>query len=523
MDDRNQSTSKRGTPSLASQFEAPSFTGDTIGHGEPPLAQRVVQGGVSVALASYGAIVFGFIANLFLTRLLAPEDFGIFSLATFFFALLNLRPKLGIDAAFAQRVTTDGAMVGTHLATGTATAVASLMLTLLAVPILTGLGQAPTVVWITLALATVGISDAIMTTASILLDKNLLFGRSSIVIILAFPLAYLPAFYLATHGGGAWSLVAQNATYSLLLLIGMWIACRRYLSSLWQSRWSFNRLLLQEFLRFGLAVGATTIGGTILFQYDNFLVGTFVSVATLGFYDRAYRIAQWPHLLISSVLARTAFYAYAQLKDDAARLAKTVSMSIWLVTRLALPLALAVFLAAPDLIVLLFGERWLPSAFYLRLLIVFSVLRPLLDDGGVLFVATAKPQRQTAVIFLQAMTLIAAGTPFTLAWGVVGTAVGVGIAFAVGLIATYYFVRRTVTFSLWGAFAAPAVALVATLGSYYISTQLWDWNSLLLIARVALKFAFGGIVYLGVVTALEPRATMERSRYVWKLLTAKAL
>lgn len=51
-----------------------------------PLAFRVVRGGLFVAASSYFNILFGFLANLVLTRLLAPEAFGVFLLA-------NPRPK----------------------------------------------------------------------------------------------------------------------------------------------------------------------------------------------------------------------------------------------------------------------------------------------------------------------------------------------------------------------------------------------------------------------------------------------
>jgi hypothetical protein len=59
-----------------------------------PLAYRAVRGGLWVAVSSYFNVGFGFLANLALTRILAPEDFGIFALAGFtavaFFAIIML-------------------------------------------------------------------------------------------------------------------------------------------------------------------------------------------------------------------------------------------------------------------------------------------------------------------------------------------------------------------------------------------------------------------------------------------------
>ena len=485
-----------------------------------PLAFRVVRGGLFVAASSYFNILFGFLANLVLTRLLAPEAFGTFALAMFFFSLLNLRPKIGVGQAFAQRPQTTGELIGTHLALDVAAGLASFVLALIAAPILLAFGYARPVVWVTLALAAVGISDSVMGTAWVLLDKELLFGRVSLVTTLAFPLSYVPAFALAVRGGGYWSLVAQNATYALLLLVGLWWACRRYLPQVWQMRWRFDKVIAREFLRFGAMVGLATIARIFVVQFDNFLVGSLVSVETLGFYDRAYRIAQWPALLVGSVLTRTAFYAYTKLQNDAARLTKTFTMTSWLVTTLALPLALAIFASAPDLVRLLYGDRWLPSALFLRFLVVYSLLRPLLDNAGSLFVAVGQPQRRTVVRAVQAVALIAVATPLTLAYGAVGTCVGVGIAFVVGLVLTYRYVRQTVALSLKDAFAAPALAAALSMAAYLLLASSVDLNVLPLAVRVVVKATFAVAGFFAVMLAAQPKRLIERSSYVWRLLRA---
>ena len=485
---------------------------------ELPLATQVVRGGMAVALTAYGLTLFGFVSNLILTRLLNPTDFGIFALGLFFFSLLNLRPKLGVDQAFAQRPTTTPESAGTYAVLSVAAGAVSLGLAFLAFPILLAFGYAPPVVWVMLALAAVGVSDSVMGIAWLQMDKALLFGRVSIVTAVAFPLSYLPGFYLALHNGGYWSLVAQNVTYALLLLVGLWWSFRRSLPQIIHVRWKFSRLVAREFLRFGSMVGLATIAATVVYQFDNFLVGTIVSTAALGFYDRAYRIAQWPTLLVTSVLTRTAFYAYSQLQDDLARLTKTVTMSLWLITTLALPVALGIFVAADDLVFLLFGEKWLPSALFVRFLVTYSILRPLLEDANQLFIAVGHPRRTTTVTLGQAAALVLAATPLTFAYGAPGTAVGVGVAFVVGLILTYYFVRRTVPgMSLSQAFAVPAIATAVALLAYFVFAAVVDLNLAPLALRVVFKAGFAALIFFGVTVVLRPRLTFERAGYVWRL------
>jgi lipopolysaccharide exporter len=485
-----------------------------------PLAYRAGRGGLWVALSSYFNVGFGFLANLVLTRILAPEDFGVFALGGFFFSLLNLRPKIGIGYAFAQRKETTGELVGTHLALDATAGLVTFLLAGVAVPVLRLLGYSWDVAWVMLALAAVGVSDSIMGTAWVLLDKELHFGRTSLVSSLVFPFSYAPAFWLALHGGSYWSLVAQNATYALLLLAGMWWAARQRLPHVWRLQWRFDRQVALGLIRFGGMVGLATLAGMLVTQFDNFLVGTFVSVATLGFYDRAYRIAQWPSLLVSSVVTRAAFYTYARLQDDPVRLEKTVTMTFWVIVILTLPLALAIFASAPDLVRLLYGDRWLPSTLFLRFLVVYSLLRPLLDNAGSLFIAVGQPQRTTVVVAIQAVALMIIATPLTLAYGAVGTCVGVGIAFVVGLVLSYRYVRQTVALSLRDAFAVPAVAAVLAMAAYLLLVRGVDLNVLPLAVRVVVKAGFAAVAFFVVMLALQPRRLLERSSYVWRLLRA---
>lgn len=486
---------------------------------ETPLAYRIVRGGAAVAVTSYFLFLFGFLANLILTRQLAPADFGIFVFGTFFFSLLNLRPKSGIDHAFAQHPLTNAETSGTFAVLSIATGVLSLLLTLGAVPILLALGHSESVIIVTLTLAGIGLLDSVQGIAWVQLDKALLFTRVSLVTAIAFPISYLPAFYLAFNNGGYWALLAQNALYAVLLLLGLWFTARRALPAVWKLRWTFSQVLAKRFLRFGILVGLATIFSIIAYQFDNFLVGRFVGLETLGYYDRAFRIAQWSSILVGSVLTRTAFYAYSRLQNDPVRLTRTAQMSLWIVTTVAVPIALAVFVSADNLVLFLFGEKWLPSALLLKFLVAYSILRPLLDDAGSLFIAVGHPRRTTLVVIFQATALVLAATPLTLRFGAVGTAIGVGAAFVVGLVVTYYFMRRTLPeLRLREAFVIPLVASVATLVISMLAANRLDALALPLSLSLAVELALTMAVYTGLTFVLRPQLTVERGRYVWGLL-----
>jgi len=370
-----------------------------------------------------------------------------------------------------------------------------------------------------MALAGAMLIEAAGTTARAGLEKELVFGRSTTVITGSLALSYLGAIGLALKGYTYWALVGQVTLNAALSSLGFWWAYRR-VGQRPSIRISFDPELARWMLRFGgtLAIGA--VATLLLLQFDNFLVGTFVSAATLGYYAQAYKVAQWPTGLVTHIIARVSLPTYAKLQADPLRLSKAFELSLWLILLAALPLALAIFATAPDFLRLLYGDKWLPSAPLLRFLIGYSVLRPLLDDTGALFTAIGQPKRITVVLIAQALTLVLAATPLTLAYGAVGTAIGVGIAFVVGIGLTYFFVSRTLPIKLARLFFPAALAAVISLVIYFSLTRLVNLNLLPLLIRVPLKGGSIAGIFLGTIWLIERNTFQEHLSYLRRLLVA---
>jgi PST family polysaccharide transporter len=366
------------------------------------------------------------------------------------------------------------------------------------------------------------IIEAAGTTARVGLEKELTFASSTTVITGALFVSYAVAVGLAFQGFTYWALSAQVAVNALCGSIGFWWAYHR-LPQRPPLRWAFDRALAVWMLRFGLVMSFGAIATTVLLQFDNFLVGTFVGAATLGLYAQAYKVAQWPTGLVTHVVARVSLATYAKLQNDPPRLAKSFEMSLWLILTLATPLALALFVAAPDFLILLYGEKWLPAATLLRFLVGYSILRPLLDDTGALFVAIGQPKRITMVLVIQAITLILVATPLTLVWGATGTALAVGVTFLIGIGVVYSHVSRTISIDLLRLFTPIALAVGLSLLIYYVFALIVNLNGLPLLARVLVKGGFVVSVFAGLYVLFERHSFFARLGYIGRLLKSETL
>ena len=469
-----------------------------------------------VLASSYWSIGFGFLINIVLTRLLSPEVFGEFSYATIFVQLFLLQPKLGLSYGFVQRQDTSDSALGTFISLEFLSAIGTILIT--------GIGTIflpPDTAMVVLVLTATAVLQGIAGIGGVLLDKDLRFDVTSRVTVIAFTVSYIPAVILALMGFGVWSLVAQVATYGIITSVTfLWLY-----RSVWRDvghyirKW--NPQLACYFISFGITIGVAMFAGSLTTSLDHFFIGTFVSAAALGYYDRAYRMAQWPGLLFNSILSRTAYYTYARLKDDPERLEKSASMVFWTIAMLGVPLALALFVSAPDLITLLYGERWLPSAPLLRILALVFLTRPLWENAGTIVIAVGKPRLTTRITIIWAIAVAIIGLPMTLVWGALGTSIAVGIAALFGLILLLKAMMDVAPVDPRSTLAITTVLAVGALALYNLLGLVIGPLDLQLILQVVVKM--GGIVFLyyGLAMLIRPHDTLARLRYVWRLVWKK--
>jgi PST family polysaccharide transporter len=485
---------------------------------ETPLAYRATQGGLWVTVSSGWQLLFGFIANIILTRLLMPSAFGEFALAMFFAQLVTIHQKIGFGRAFVQYRDTSGSAIGTFFIVEGLAVFAGIIFLVILTYLLPIFGYSSGMITICIVLFVSLAIEGIGGIGCVLLEKGMFFKDVSILRSITFPLSYIPAFWGALHGAGVWSIVLQNITNSILLFIGSYLMAYWRLPHILRLHWKFDMSLAFKYLRFGVIVGAASTAGMLFMKLDNFLIGTFVGITMLGFYDRAYNTAQWPGTFCSIVLARSVFFVYTQLQDDVDRLKKTASMVTWLVTTFSFPLGLMMFIVAPDLIVLLYGETWLPSSQFLRILIIYTTLRPLHENAGILLTAIGKPHLTTKFHIIQLVILTILGLPFTLIWGAIGTSVAVVLAFVPGLILAYFDIAKVISYRPLSSITPPLVVCFIIVAGYALLNQFTPLSQASLLLRFIAKSFYAFTSFFFLLFVFQPRVTRERFLYLFTLM-----
>jgi teichuronic acid exporter len=483
---------------------------------EAALAGRLIRGGWVAAAGSWWSIGYGFAVTIVLARLLPVEAFGAFALAYYVAGLVMLQPKIAAGAAFARHRDDGGESLYTYLVTEVALAAGSL------VPAAVALALLPASLrGLFVALVLAGVVQGLANPLIVVREKQLDFSRVARLQVVAVTVSYLPAIWLAVRGAGAWSLVAQSILAATITLAGALWLTRADLARVAASDRRFEPRTARSFAAFGVTVGATAFLAAQATTLDAFLVGALLGTTVLGYYGRGSRTAQWPGLLLTAAIGRTALYAYARLDGDRPRLARAVTLTGWFIGVTAFSLAAAAFVTAPDLILVLFGERWVASAVYLRVLIVASALRPVWENMSTLFRGIGKPGVATVIAAAQVAALVVFGVPLTLWLGAVGAGLAGSAAMALGVLLIDARLRRELRVSLVAALGPPLLAAAGATAATLALVRTGALAGLPPAARVAVEGGIVAVAFAASIAVLQPATARERLAAVWRLARAR--
>lgn len=483
--------------------------------GSSSLGRLAVRNTVWLTLFAYASQFISFVATIVLTRLLGPQVFGLFAIGSFWASLLALRGKFGITYAALRQPTIDGELFGSFYRLDLIISSGSVMLGVLAAIILPLIGYAPEVGTVVIILSVVEFLPALIGPLGLALEKELQLSRLTAVSLISTTLSYGLAIVLALGGGGLWSLLVMSLLNTIIGLSGVYWVFRRRLPRLRHVKWTFSRPLARQLLKQGLPIGLANQGqATIVNQYDNFLIGTFVSTTALGFYDRAYRLSQWPNVLLAAALQRVGFLTFAKVQNDLPRLTHAMRLSLWVLTTLGTPLALAVLFGASDLVAILYGPEWALSAFFLRFLAIYTLLSPFIGLGGSLAYAVGNIRVTVAITLAEVVTILTVASGLTLWLGAVGTMMGVGATIVVGFIMSNGYIFRRLPLSVRSVYGGPVAAAALTALAAWLASRWAGWEALAPLLRLMATTVIVGGTYFLALFVLQRHVMIERIRYV---------
>jgi O-antigen/teichoic acid export membrane protein len=343
----------------------------TLQMREMSLAKRLLTSTGWMVSATYLNAGISFVGNIFLARLLSPNDFGIYALAASLLALLFMISGFGTHESIVQ-CRDDGIQylipTAFWMTIGLGLGL-SLSGSLLALYLLPSYGE--TVARLIMLLSWLNFAGMVGNAYGAVLKRELNFKLIAMTQIISTFISFGVAGLAAYLGWGIWSLFVREATWTIVVLAGFaW-------SSGYRLQFRFDIGAAHWVWAFGWKVMGNRIGEVLFERVDKLVAGSFLGTTILGQYSLAYRLAFAAHQFSYGMIQSISLSAFSSVQQQMDKLRLAFEKLYYWLFRFVILLGLLVWFCGAELVVVIYGAQWQLAGSIFQAMAVFLMLLPL--------------------------------------------------------------------------------------------------------------------------------------------------
>lgn len=357
-------------------------------HLHRDLRGRSVRGAAATMLSQGGLFCIQFAGLAVLARLLLPADFGVFGKTVALTGFITALRTGGLSLATVQRAHITHAQVSNlfWLNVGLGVIASGLLAGLS--PVMAWFYHDPRVLWLGFALAGAALIDSFTIQHAALMQRQMRFSAIGTVTVTARLVGFAAAALSAWRGAGFWALAIQQYGTTLSMLVLLLVTCR----------WVPGLPRRGSGVLPMLKMGANQTGFNLLNfasrNVDNVLIGRYLTDAALGFYTQAYRLLLLPIQQINSPISSVVMPTLSRLQYEPARFARFYYRALGSIVMIGMPIVCFLFVDAKPGVLLVLGQKWLPSVAIFRALGVAAFIGSFNVAGGWVSTSLGRTERQ---------------------------------------------------------------------------------------------------------------------------------
>lgn len=473
--------------------------------------------GVRMALlfqfgSKYINVAIQLVLTMILARLLTPEEFGLIAIVTVFSSFFMILSDAGISPAIIQRDDLShkdhNALLFMTLLLGVAL---SVLFAFLSFPI-AWFYDNPELVSLCIFAAPSILFNALNMVPNGILLKQKRFLTIGLRLIVSTIAGGTVAIIMAFSNCGAYALIANSIVTPLVNFIWNKIA----------SKIAFSNIHFMEPLRKVFRYSAFQMGFSTVNYFsrnlDNLLIGKFINITELGFYDKAYKLSLYPLNFFSGVIGSVLQPYLAKYQNDKKAIFERWTLVAKGISLIAAPVSVLLFVAPSEIILLFYGDQWGQAAPILQILSVSIYFQMVNNPSGGIFQACNHTNYMFAhSLVATSMTLL--GLIIGLSFGnITDVAIGISIAYCMHSISILFFlIHKSLHASIWkfckqllpeiaiGIFCCILCSVAAPLMSENIFVSLIEKTAIIIIVTVLLYCLTDQMKYLKTILGKKNR------------------
>ena len=379
------------------------------------LRQKAAKGIFWSVIQKWGRAAISIVTFVVLSRLLSPDAFGLVALATVFTVFIELFLDQGFGAAIVQRAEIEPEHLDTAFWINILTGLILTVGVIVSAEWIASLFEEPRLASVLRWLSISFVLSALSSTQISILQRKLAFKNLAARSLAASAVGGVVGIGMAFAGFGVWSLVGQDLATNAAGIVILWSA------SDWRPGLKVSKKHYKDLFSFGVSIVGNHALTVMIRRSDDLLIGYYLGSTLLGFYTIGYQLLLVIIRLVTEVTNSVAFPAFARIQNEPERMRRAFYNVTQYTSLFAFPVFIGLAALAPELVPVVFGEKWAPSIPVMQVLSLIGILQSVLFFNGSVIKASGKPSWQLWIMFLNAVCSVG-GFLLAVKWGIVAVA-----------------------------------------------------------------------------------------------------
>jgi len=422
------------------------------------------------------------LTSMILARNLSPDDFGLVGIATILIGFMAQFTNIGINSALIQRQTVDEEVLQTAQVLNLILAGSLFLFTEASAPFVTAIFDNPAVPKVVSVLAFSFLISAPGFLPSVLLTREMRFARLRVPAVTGVLVRGIVAVSCALAGLKYWSLVAG------ILVGGFSTAVLVRIMYPFKTKWRLDRDISFELMSYGVPLLGSGLLIFLLFNVDNFLIGSLMGTEQLGYYTIAFTWSSFICGTLYETVHSVLFPQFSRMQLNRADLAEMYCRSFRAIVFLAVMANATLFSVADGFLFTVLGKgtpRWLPSLYPLQILCVYGAIRAAVEPIGNIIMALGRTKLLLWANLLAVLPQVCFLPPVIAKWGLPGVASLVCASYSIQWVLYGPFLRRELGVSTWRLLKVVLPILTAAATGVFVSSTICmadplSWGSIIL-------------------------------------------
>ena len=339
--------------------------------GEVKLEHRVASGVAWSFMEKLLTMVVQMVVSIVVARQLSPDDFGVMAILTFFTSVALAVVDSGFSQTLIRKREPTAQEYHSVLCFNVVVAILLYVVLSLVAPPLARFYGHQAIADVAPVLFLVLPINSLCVVQTVMFTREFRFKLLSNIVLLSSLVSGAVAVTMALMGCGIWSLVAQRLLQMGLKAVAFWVIRR------WHSGARFSFAALRQMAPFSLRLLATDLIASIYNNVAQLFIGKMHSTTALGYYAQAQKLKDLPVISTVQAVQGVTYPALSKIADDEHKFAAGYERIVRLLAYLLFPTMLGLVAIAPEMFMLLLGQKWMPTVPYFEILALSGIFYPL--------------------------------------------------------------------------------------------------------------------------------------------------